>query len=86
MLYPVLAVCLLTVTFFVARYLAAKTRLVEKAINDAIGRKLASSPVNNEITRPVPSTFGPKGAVRFSARRFLYFSRREKRDLNIQIQ
>jgi hypothetical protein len=24
--------------------------------------------------------------VRFSARRFLYFSRREKRDLNIQIQ
>ncbi len=33
-----------------------------------------------------PSTFEPNGAVRFSARRFLYFSRREKRDLNIQIQ
>jgi hypothetical protein len=51
MLYPVLAVCILTATFFVARYLAARTRLVEKAISDAIGRKLAASPLNNEISR-----------------------------------
>jgi hypothetical protein len=31
--------------------LAAKTRLVEKAIDDAISRKLASSPVKNDLTR-----------------------------------
>jgi len=51
MFYPVLAVCVLTITFFVARYLAAKARLAEKAIDDAISRKLASSPVNYDFTR-----------------------------------
>lgn len=51
MFYPIIAVCVLVVTFFVARYLASKTRLVEKAIDDAISRKLASSRVKNDLTR-----------------------------------
>jgi low affinity Fe/Cu permease len=44
MFYIVTALCVVVCTFFVGRFFAAKTRLVEKHIDDAIRRKLSTSP------------------------------------------
>jgi hypothetical protein len=51
MLYLLLAFFLLTSTFFIGRYFAAKTRLVEKTIEETIERKLSVSPMNIELVR-----------------------------------
>ncbi len=53
MLYPtvVLTFCVLTCTYFVGRFYAAKTRLVEKAIEETIERKLSTSPISTELYR-----------------------------------
>jgi len=47
----VLAFCVLTSTYFVGRFYAAKTRLVEKAIEETIERKLSTSPISTELYR-----------------------------------
>ncbi len=51
MLYLFLAFFVLTSTFFIGRYFAAKTRLVEKTIEETIERKLSASPMNIELIR-----------------------------------
>ena len=51
MFYLVLGLCAVIVTFFVAQYFAAKTRLVEKAINETIARKLLTSKHSTELNR-----------------------------------
>ncbi|PZM10884.1 hypothetical protein [Rhizobium tubonense] len=43
MLYLIAVLCAVVCTFFVARYFAVKTRLVEKAIEDTITRKFSAS-------------------------------------------
>lgn len=51
MFYVVLGLCAVIVTFFVARYFAVKTRLVEKTINETIARKLLTSKHSAELHR-----------------------------------
>ncbi|NNH43728.1 hypothetical protein HLI03_19045 [Rhizobium laguerreae] len=51
MLYLCLALCAMFLTFSVGRHLAAKTRLVEKTIEETIARKLSVSPINIELAR-----------------------------------
>lgn len=51
MLYLCLALCAMFLTFSVGRYLAARTRLVEKTIEETIDRKLSVSPINIELAR-----------------------------------
>ncbi|MBY5667379.1 hypothetical protein HFO33_34285 [Rhizobium leguminosarum] len=51
MLYLCLALCAMFLTFSVGRYLAARTRLVEKTIEETIARKLSVSPINIELAR-----------------------------------
>lgn len=51
MFYLVLGLCAAIVTFFVARYFAVKTRLVEKTINETIARKLLTSKHSAELQR-----------------------------------
>ncbi|TMV20254.1 hypothetical protein [Rhizobium sp. RM] len=49
MFYVSLALCAVVTAFFVCRYYAAKTLLVEKDIEKAISRKLASSGIKLEL-------------------------------------
>ena len=49
MLYVSLSVCAVVCTFFIGRFFAAKTRLVEENIDAVITRKLSKSPVNLEL-------------------------------------
>ncbi|KQV83167.1 hypothetical protein [Rhizobium sp. Root1220] len=51
MLYLFLALCVLTCTVFIGRFFTAKTRLVEKTIEEMIERKLSTSPMNVELAR-----------------------------------
>ncbi|KQS91247.1 hypothetical protein ASG42_11160 [Rhizobium sp. Leaf391] len=51
MLYVSLSLCVIVSTFLVGRFFAAKTRLVEKDIEDAIARKLSTSSLNVELLR-----------------------------------
>ncbi|WP_195909663.1 hypothetical protein [Rhizobium tubonense] len=51
MLYLIPVMCAVVCTFFVARYFAAKTRLVEKTIEDTIARKLSSSGPSGALNR-----------------------------------
>ncbi|WP_017965648.1 hypothetical protein [Rhizobium leguminosarum] len=51
MLYLCLAVCAMFLTFSVGRYLSARTRLVEKTIDETIARKLSMSPIQIELAR-----------------------------------
>lgn len=51
MLYLCLAFCAMFLIFSVGRYLAARTRLVEKTIQETIARKLSVSPINIELAR-----------------------------------
>jgi hypothetical protein len=51
MLYLCLALCAMIFTFFVGRFLSAKTRLVETTIDDTIARKLSASPISIELAR-----------------------------------
>jgi hypothetical protein len=51
MLYLSLSLSIIVCAFFVARFLAAKTRLVEKDIDATIARKLSTSPVSAEMRR-----------------------------------
>ena len=51
MLYLVPALCIVVCAFFIARYFAVKTRHVEKAIDETIARKLATSALNVELSR-----------------------------------
>lgn len=46
-----LSLSIIVCTFFVARFLAAKTRLVKKGIDATIARKLSTSPVSAEMRR-----------------------------------
>ncbi|MBY3417061.1 hypothetical protein HFN87_27770 [Rhizobium laguerreae] len=49
MLYLCLALCAVISTFFVGRFLSAKTRLVEKSIDETIARRLSVSPITTEL-------------------------------------
>lgn len=49
--YMILALCAVVCTFFIARLLAAKTRFVEKAIEQAIARKLSTAAPMIELDR-----------------------------------
>ncbi len=49
MLYVVVALSIIVSTFFVGRFFAAKTRLVEQAIEAAIARKVSMSPMAIEL-------------------------------------
>ena len=49
MLYVSLSLCAVVCTFFIGRFFAAKTRLVEENIDAVITRKLSKSPVNLEL-------------------------------------
>lgn len=51
MFYLFLALCVLISTFFIGRFFAAKTRLVETAIEKTIERMLSTSPMNSELVR-----------------------------------
>ncbi|MGB8286577.1 hypothetical protein ELI48_11530 [Rhizobium ruizarguesonis] len=51
MLYLCLAVCAMFLTFSFGRYLSARTRLVEKTIDETITRKLSASPIKIELAR-----------------------------------
>ncbi|WP_426231729.1 hypothetical protein [Pararhizobium sp. DWP3-4] len=51
MLYLILAMSAIICTFFIGRFFAAKTRLVEKAIDDIVVRKLSNSRTNIELSR-----------------------------------
>jgi hypothetical protein len=51
MLYLCLALCAMFLTFFVGRFFSAKTRLVERTIDETIARKLSASPINIELAR-----------------------------------
>ncbi|MGO7689953.1 hypothetical protein ACC696_35655 [Rhizobium ruizarguesonis] len=51
MLYLCLALCTMFLTFSVGRYLSARTRLVEKTIDETIARKLSESPIKIELAR-----------------------------------
>lgn len=51
MFYVVISLCAVASTFFLARYLAVKTRLVEKDINEVIARKLLTSKHSVELKR-----------------------------------
>jgi hypothetical protein len=51
MLYLIPILCLGVCTFFVARFFAVKTRLVEKTIEETIARKLAAASPKVEIVR-----------------------------------
>ncbi|TBF40554.1 hypothetical protein [Rhizobium leguminosarum] len=51
MLYLCLAICAVFLTFAIGRYLSAKTRLVEKTIDETISRKLSASPIKTELSR-----------------------------------
>ncbi|MGO7452057.1 hypothetical protein ACCS81_08645 [Rhizobium ruizarguesonis] len=51
MLYLCLALCAMFLTFSIGRYLSAKTRLVEKTIDETIARKLSVSPIKIELAR-----------------------------------
>lgn len=51
MLYFALALCILTSAFFIGRFFATKTRLVEKSIDETIERKLSTSPIRAELLR-----------------------------------
>ncbi|MGO8336902.1 hypothetical protein ACC778_32850 [Rhizobium ruizarguesonis] len=51
MLYLCLALCAMFLSFSVGRYLSARTRLVEKTIDEAIARKLSVSPIKIELTQ-----------------------------------
>ena len=44
-----LSLCAMVCTFFITRFFAVKTRLVEKNIDAAIVRKLSTAPVNVEL-------------------------------------
>ncbi len=49
--YVILSLCAVVCTFFIARFLAAKTPFVEKAIEDTIARKLSTAPLKIELDR-----------------------------------
>jgi hypothetical protein len=49
--YLILVLCAVVCTFFLARLLAAKTRFVEKAIEETIARKLAAAAPKIELER-----------------------------------
>jgi hypothetical protein len=51
MLYLIPLLCAVVCTFFAAQFFAAKTRSVEKAIDEAILKKLAASPMAVELDR-----------------------------------
>ncbi|WP_426122806.1 hypothetical protein [Pararhizobium sp. PWRC1-1] len=51
MLYLSISLSIIICTFFIARFLAATTRLVEKDINATIARKLSTSPVSADMRR-----------------------------------
>ena len=51
MLHLSLSLSIIICTFFVARFLAAKTRLVERDTDATIARKLKTSPINVELER-----------------------------------
>jgi hypothetical protein len=51
MLFAAFSLSAIFCTFFIARFLAAKTRLIEKDIDAAIARKLSKSPLNLELAR-----------------------------------
>ncbi len=51
MLYLCLTFSIVVCTTFAVRFFAAKTRLVEKTIEETIARKLASSPLQVELVR-----------------------------------
>jgi len=51
MLYLCLALCTMFLTFSVGRYLSARTRLVEKTIDETIARKLSESPIKIGLAR-----------------------------------
>lgn len=51
MLYLILTLCAVVCTFFIARFLAIKTRLAEKAVDDVIALKLKTSPLIGELDR-----------------------------------
>lgn len=46
-----LSLCAMVCTFFIARFFAAKTRLVESNIEAAIARKLSTYSVHGELNR-----------------------------------
>ncbi|TAY27691.1 hypothetical protein ELH93_28610 (plasmid) [Rhizobium leguminosarum] len=50
-LYLCLTLCAMFLTFSVGRYLSAKTRLVQKTIDETIARKLSVSPIKIELAR-----------------------------------
>ncbi|TBD84807.1 hypothetical protein [Rhizobium ruizarguesonis] len=51
MLYLCFALCAMFLTFSAGRYLSARTRLVEKTIDETIARKLSVSPIKIELAR-----------------------------------
>lgn len=51
MLYAALFLCVLVSTFLFGRFIAAKTRLVEKDIENTIARKISKSSLNVELLR-----------------------------------
>lgn len=65
MLYVALSLCAMICTFFLCRFFATKTRLVEKTIDETIARKLATSPLNNELGHSV--RFSTRAAIPFAA-------------------
>ncbi|MGO6895442.1 hypothetical protein ACCT15_16205 [Rhizobium ruizarguesonis] len=51
MLIPAIVACAIVVTFFIARYCAAKTRLVDDKLNKVIADKFAQSDYARELAR-----------------------------------
>lgn len=51
MFYIVLSLCAVALTFFAARYLAHKARLVENNINEVVARKLLDGQHIEELSR-----------------------------------
>ncbi|MBY3195075.1 MULTISPECIES: hypothetical protein [Rhizobium] len=51
MLTPVIAVCAIVATFFIARHFAAKTRVVDDNLKKIIGDKIAHSDYARELIR-----------------------------------
>jgi len=49
MFYITLACCVIACAVFIGRYFAARTRLVEKKIDDAVARSLLKSPIMIEL-------------------------------------
>ncbi|MBB3543205.1 MULTISPECIES: hypothetical protein [unclassified Rhizobium] len=49
MFYVTLACCVIACAVFIGRYFAARTRLVEKKIDDAVARSLLKSPLMVEL-------------------------------------